>query len=96
MLEELDVLVLFNTFGTFFDLQKSNKKEPEFHFDADVKKMKYATKGGFAAEPELDIFVFLEILFSNLAILANLANLANFPDLKNTAPSKILDWGRAS
>ena len=93
MLEELDVLVLFNTFGTLFDLQKSNKKE--FHFDVEMKEMKTG-KGGLAAEPELDIFVFLEILFSNLAILANLANLANFPDLKNTAPSKILDWGRTS
>ena len=95
MLEELDVLILFNTFGTFFDLQKSNKKEPKFHFDVEMKETKPG-KGRLAAEPELDIFVFLEILFSNLAILANLANLANFPDLKNTAPSKILDWGRTS
>ena len=91
MLEELDVLVLFNTFDTFFDLQKSNKKEPEFHFDAELKKMKSASKGGFAAEPELDIFVFLEILFSSLEHLANLDTLDNFPDLKNTAPSKNLD-----
>ena len=36
MLEELDVLILFNTFGTFFDLQKSNKKEPKFHFDVEM------------------------------------------------------------
>ena len=86
MLEELDVLVLFNTFGTLFDLQKSNNEEPEFHFDAEVKKMKTG-KGGFAAEPELDIFVFLEILFSSLE---------HIPDLKNTAPSKNLDWGKAS
>ena len=77
MLEELDVLVLFNTFGTFFDLQKSNKKEPKFNFDIEMK----TGKGGFAAEPELDIFVFLEILFSSLE---------HFPDLKN------LDWGKAS
>ena len=90
MLEELDVLILFNTFGTFFDLQKSNKKE--FHFDVEMKEMKTG-KGGLAAEPELDIFVFLEILFSSLD---NLANSANFPDLKKTAPSKNLDWGRTS
>ena len=90
MLEELDVLVLFNTFGTLFDLQKSNKKE--FHFDVEMKEMKTG-KGGLAAEPELDIFVFLEILFSSLD---NLANSANFPDLKKTAPSKNLDWGRTS
>ena len=90
MLEELDVLVLFNTFGTCFDLQKSNKKE--FHFDVEMKEMKTG-KGGLAAEPELDIFVFLEILFSSLD---NLANSANFPDLKKTAPSKNLDWGRTS
>ena len=82
-LEELDVLVLFNTFGTFFDLQKPNKKEPKFNFDIEMK----TGKGGFAAEPELDIFVFLEILFSSLE---------HFPDLKNTAPSKNLDWGTAS
>ena len=90
MLEELDVLILFNTFGTLFDLQKSNKKE--FHFDVEMKEMKTG-KGGLAAEPELDIFVFLEILFSSLD---NLANSANFPDLKKTAPSKNLDWGRTS
>ena len=90
MLEELDVLVLFNTFGTLFDLQLSNKKE--FHFDVEMKEMKTG-KGGLAAEPELDIFVFLEILFSSLD---NLANSANFPDLKKTAPSKNLDWGRTS
>ena len=92
MLEELDVLVLFNTFGTFFDLQKSNKKEPKFHFDVEMKETKPG-KGRLAAEPELDIFVFLEILFSSLD---NLANSANFPDLKKTAPSKNLDWGRTS
>ena len=86
MLEELGVLVLFNTFGTLFDLQKSNKKEPEFHFDAEVKKMKTG-KGGFAAEPELDIFVFLQNLLSSLE---------HFPDLKNTAPSNNLDWEKAS
>ena len=83
MLEELDVLVLFNTFGTFFDLQKPNKKEPKFNFDIEMK----TGKGGFAAEPELDIFVFLEILFSSLE---------HFSDLKNTAPSKNLDWEKAS
>ena len=95
MLEELDVLVLFNTFGTFFDLQKPNKKGPKFNFDIEMK----TGKGGFAAEPELDIFVFLEILFSslaNLVHLVHLVHLVNFPDLKNTAPSKNLDWGRAS
>ena len=40
MLEELDVLVLFNTFDSFFDLQKSNKKEPKFHFDVEMKETK--------------------------------------------------------
>ena len=83
MFEELDVFVLFNTFGTFFDLQKSNKKESRFHFDVEMK----TGKGGFAAEPELDIFVFLQNLLSSLE---------HFPDLKNTAPSNNLDWEKAS
>ena len=90
MLEELDVLVLFNTFGTFFDLKKSNKKEPKFHFDAEVKKMKTG-KGGLAAGPELDIFVFLESLFNSLfSSLANLVHLVHLAKWPTSQISRIL------
>ena len=41
-------------------------------------------KGGFAAEPELDIFMFLEILFSSLA------NLATWPTWPASQISRIL------